>query len=190
MCTDISFIEQEARAKERNEHQRMLYQKKQTEALALLARGELGAGLNDSTQLRPAKNINAYETPARYPLEARPYQVYVDHESESVLFPIHGRLVPFHIDTIRSVSMPMEEPPFFYYHFYFDSPQKILGKNADIDSIAPADSMFIQDIGYRARDPRNLNRVVTEIKELKKKVQVCRFFISIVCLIRNLLFVR
>ena len=65
----------------------------------------------------------------------------------------------------------MEEPPFFYYHFYFDSPQKILGKNADIDSIAPPDSMFIQDIGYRARDPRNLNRVVAEIKELKKRVQ-------------------
>lgn len=27
-----------------------------------------------------------------------------------------------------------------------------------------------QDIGYRARDPRNLNRVIAEIKELKKKV--------------------
>ena len=53
-------------------------------------------------------------------------------------------MVPFHIDCIRSVSMPMEEPPFFYFHFYFDSPQKILGKNADIDSIAPPDSMYIQ----------------------------------------------
>ncbi len=61
-----------------------------------------------------------------------------------VLFPIYGRMVPFHIDCIRSVSMPMEEPPFFYFHFYFDSPQKILGKNADIDSIAPPDSMYIQ----------------------------------------------
>ena len=29
-----------------------------------------------------------------------------------------------------------------------------------------------QDIGYRARDPRNLNRVIAEIKELKKKVLV------------------
>ncbi len=28
----------------------------------------------------------------------------------------------------------------------------------------------MQDIGYRARDPRNLNRVIAEIKELKKKV--------------------
>jgi hypothetical protein len=29
-----------------------------------------------------------------------------------------------------------------------------------------------QDIGYRARDPRNLNRVIAEIKELKKKVSL------------------
>ena len=53
------------------------------QALALLARGELGAGLSDSTQLRPAKNVLAYESPSRFPVEARPHQVYVDAEAES-----------------------------------------------------------------------------------------------------------
>ena len=38
----------------------------------------------------------------------RTHQTFVDGKQEAVLIPIHGRLVPFHISTVKNVSKSEE----------------------------------------------------------------------------------
>ena len=62
----------------------------------------------------PTPNQVAYRDANQYPTSSsgggplKTHQTFVDGKQEAVLIPIHGRLVPFHISTVKNVSKSEE----------------------------------------------------------------------------------
>eukprot|EP00455_Lapot_gusevi_P020974 TRINITY_DN2209_c0_g1_i1.p1 TRINITY_DN2209_c0_g1~~TRINITY_DN2209_c0_g1_i1.p1 ORF type:complete len:1057 (-),score=311.91 TRINITY_DN2209_c0_g1_i1:101-3271(-) len=164
-----SATENDAILQKRREHQNELLRKKNDELLRKLQHGELDNKSDGAGQQREAQDIMSYTSAARMPREAKRNQIFVDTEAESVLFPIHGRLVPFHIQTIKSVSKS-EEGNYTYLRVNLETPSIVNGKPNFISTLATPNSMFIRELSYRALDPRNLNTALRLIKELKRRV--------------------
>ena len=57
-------------------------------------------------------------------------QIYIDRKSQTVVFPIHGYAVPFHINTIKNVSKS-EEAEFTTLRVNFQTPGQLAGRKED-----------------------------------------------------------
>ena len=68
-------------------------------------------------------------SPLYSPLHSTPLsQLKVDMEKEAILLPINGRSVPFHISTIKNISMP-EQDRATWMRINFFIPGVALGKD-------------------------------------------------------------
>ena len=56
----------------------------------------------------------SYDRPQSLPSDLQRCRVFVDSASDSVILPIYGDLVPFHISTIKNVSTPDETLEFAF----------------------------------------------------------------------------
>ena len=59
-------------------------------------------------KVRSNSHLQSYPSPDHMPAHAKSTQVYVDKANDSVLIPMNGGLVPFHISTVKSISMTNE----------------------------------------------------------------------------------
>ena len=57
-------------------------------------------------------------------------QIFVDRKSQTVVLPIHGFAVPFHINTIKNVSKN-EEADFTLLRVNFQTPGQLAGRKED-----------------------------------------------------------
>lgn len=57
-------------------------------------------------------------------------QILVDRKAQTVVLPIHGFSVPFHINTIKNVSKN-DEGEFTYLRVNFQTPGQLAGKKED-----------------------------------------------------------
>lgn len=57
-------------------------------------------------------------------------QIFVDKKSQTVVLPIHGFAVPFHINTIKNVSKN-DEGEFTYIRVNFQTPGQLAGRKED-----------------------------------------------------------
>lgn len=53
-----------------------------------------------------ATELATYASTEHYPKDVSPHRLKVDMQNEAVLVPMNGQIVPFHISTIKNVSMP------------------------------------------------------------------------------------
>jgi nucleosome binding factor SPN SPT16 subunit len=94
-------------------------------------------------------------------------RIEIDDKNETVLLPINGYHVPFHIATIKNVSKS-EEGEFSYLRVNF--------KNLTHFGQAYAPSkkypkcVFLKEISIRSKDPKNIIAMSRSITALKKKV--------------------
>ncbi|KAF1331979.1 Fact complex subunit spt16, partial [Globisporangium splendens] len=154
----------------RDRHQAELMRRKREEAMRRLEE----QNSEKSDDRKREKNILAYRGPKDYPSELRERQVMVDMRAESVILPINGVPVPFHISTIKNVSKS-EEDKATYLRINFYVPGTSLGRD-----VLPAmqnvitkfpNKMFIKELGFRSSDAHNLNNQFRLIKELQKRVK-------------------
>ena len=61
------------------------------------------------------------------------FKVYVDEQRQSVILPVYGYAVPFHISTIKNVTKT-EEADHIVLRINFQSPGQIAGKKEDMVS--------------------------------------------------------
>jgi nucleosome binding factor SPN SPT16 subunit len=61
--------------------------------------------------------------------------VVVDQKRQSIILPISGFAVPFHINTLKS-AVKLEEGEFTVIRFMFVTPGQIIGKKEDTVSIS------------------------------------------------------
>ena len=57
-------------------------------------------------------------------------QIFVDRKAQTVILPIHGFAVPFHINTIKNASKN-DEGDFTYLRINFQTPGQLAGKKED-----------------------------------------------------------
>jgi nucleosome binding factor SPN SPT16 subunit len=133
-------------------------------------------------------------SPSEFPSDLRPCQLFVDRKTETLLVPIAGMHVPFHISTIKSVSKS-EEGPVTFLRLNFYAPGVSHGKDVSPSMMAALtanpDAMYIRMINLKSKvwvrvgipgatchsimpclqDPKNINTQLRLIKDMQKRMR-------------------
>ena len=156
-------------------HQQQLFMDLKNKMRAKLSAGELGQ--EEDTEEQEVRPIVAYKSAQELPRKVEPTRIFTDKERETVVLPLHGSMVPFHISTIRSVTLN-DESGKTYLRVNFYHPGQAVGKDCPPSMAAAVKSnpnlMFIRTLNFACSDPRNMNTQVRLIKELQKRARTRR----------------
>ncbi|KAF9001953.1 FACT complex subunit SPT16 [Cyathus striatus] len=146
------------------EHQRQLHEKLQSEGLQRYS--EDGGGTSGK-EGKGWKKFQSYKGEGALPAEVDRLRIYVDRKAQTVILPIHGFAVPFHINTIKNASKN-DEGDFTYLRINFQTPGQLAGKKEDTPFVDP-DATFIRSVSYRSPDGHRFDTICKQITELKKE---------------------
>lgn len=108
----------------RREHQKELHAQKQEEGLARFKDGESEANGSNGPQI---KKFESYKRPSQLPSKIDELRIVVDVRNQSIIVPIYGIPVPFHISTLRNASKN-DEGDYIYLRLNFLTPGQGIGK--------------------------------------------------------------
>ena len=156
-------------AEDRERRQRALADKKNAETYKRLTQaGEdevQNAAAGSSSEFVSYKAVRDVPTPRHQELV-----LAVDQERETVLVPIYGQLVPFHIMSVKSASVSQDAGASFI-RINFQHPT---GGAAASQKYAAAvrfpNSIFLKEVSFRSTDARHANHVVQEISALRRMI--------------------
>ena len=152
--------EDEAR---RRDHQKELAQKRQKQGLEKYA--EATGDMNGAAQ-KKFKKFESYKRDNQLPPKVKDMIVWVDAKASTVILPIMGRPVPFHINTIKNVSKS-DEGEYTHLRFNFLSPGQGVGRKDDQPFEDPQ-AHFVRSLTVRSKDTDRLSEVSAQITELRK----------------------
>lgn len=147
----------------RREHQKELAGKKTKEGLDRFA-GTTGDD-NGVTQ-KKFKRFESYKRDNQLPTRVKDLTVYVDQKASTVIVPIMGRPVPFHINTIKNASKS-DEGEYAYLRINFLSPGQGVGRKDD-QPFEDLSAHFLRNLTLRSKDNDRLAQIAQDITELRK----------------------
>jgi nucleosome binding factor SPN SPT16 subunit len=151
--------------KKRREHQRELAAKKQKEGLARFA--EATGGKNGG-EVKKFKRFESYKRDNQFPLRIKNLEILVDAKNSTVVLPIMGRPVPFHINTIKNASKS-DEGDFAFLRVNFLSPGQGVGRKDD-QPFEDASAHFVRSLTFRSADGDRYSDIATQISNMKRDV--------------------
>ena len=147
----------------RREHQKELAQKKQQEGLE---RYSEATGDQNGVQQKKFKRFESYKRDNQFPSRVKDLVIVVDQKSSTVILPIMGRPVPFHINTIKNASKS-DEGEFSYLRINFLSPGQGVGRKDDQPFEDPS-AHFVRSLTFRSKDAVRMQDISEQITELRK----------------------
>ncbi|OOQ81851.1 FACT complex subunit spt16 [Penicillium brasilianum] len=147
----------------RREHQKELAGKKTKEGLDRFA-GTTGD--DNGVAQKKFKRFESYKRDNQLPPKVKDLTVYVDHKAATVIVPIMGRPVPFHINTIKNASKS-DEGEYAYLRINFLSPGQGVGRKDDQPFEDPS-AHFVRNLTLRSKNNDRLAQVAQDITELRK----------------------
>ncbi|EJT98503.1 SPT16-domain-containing protein [Dacryopinax primogenitus] len=114
------------------------------------------------------KRYASYKGELALPKEVEDLRIHVDRRSRTVLLPVYGYAVPFHINAIKNANKS-NEGDFTYLRINFQTPGQIAGKKEDTPFEDP-DKTFIRSVTYRSADAARFDNLCRQITDLKKEV--------------------
>ncbi|KAM7026429.1 LOW QUALITY PROTEIN: FACT complex subunit SPT16, partial [Acridotheres tristis] len=132
------------------EEKRRAHQKELATQLNEDARRRLTEQRGEQQTQKARKSNVSYKSAALLPKEphVREMKIYIDKKYESVIMPVFGIATPFHIATIKNISMSVEGD-YTYLRINFFCPGSALGRNEG--NIFPnPEATFVKEITYRA----------------------------------------
>ncbi|PSK35602.1 FACT complex subunit SPT16 [Candidozyma pseudohaemuli] len=150
----------------RQEAQRKLHEKRQQEGLARFSQ----ADANDNAELKPVfKKYESYVRESQIPSSVRDLKIHIDYKNHTIILPINGRPVPFHINAFKNGSQN-EEGDHTYLRLNFNSPGAggNMSKRAELPYEDSPDHQFVRSITFRSRDRQRIVDVYKAIQDLKK----------------------
>ena len=121
----------EGAEQKRREHQKELAQQKQEEGLARYAEGD---AVGDGKGKKAIKRFESYKRENQLPLSVADLRIVVDAKSQTIIVPVFGRPVPFHIATLKNASKT-DEGDWTYLRINFLSPGQGVGRKDDLVSV-------------------------------------------------------
>lgn len=150
----------------RRQHQAALARRKNEETARRLAGGGtegISHGpMKPSGELIAYKNINDIPPP-------REFMIQIDQKNEAILLPVYGRMVPFHIATVKSVSSQQDTSRTCYIRIMFNVPGAPFSQH-DANLQKFQDSIYVKEVSFHSKDPRHISEVVQLIKTLRRQV--------------------
>ncbi|ORX98310.1 FACT complex subunit-domain-containing protein [Clohesyomyces aquaticus] len=150
---------------QRRLHQKELHQKKQSEGLETYG---TGAKSLNGTEEKKFKRFESYKRDNQLPSSVANLEIVVDKKLQTVILPIMGRPVPFHINTIKNASHTPESD-FTSLRINFLSPGQGVGRKDDQPFEDP-NAHFIRSLTFRSHDVDRIDRITKDITDLKKDV--------------------
>jgi nucleosome binding factor SPN SPT16 subunit len=147
----------------RREHQKELHDKKQKEGLAQYTEGH---GNLNGTEEKKFKRFESYKRDTQFPARVKQLEVLVDQKNYSLVLPIMGRPVPFHINTVKNATTSTEGG-FCYLRINFLSPGQGVGRKDDQPFEDP-NAQFIRSLTFRSKDNSRMEDIKDQITEIKK----------------------
>lgn len=152
--------------KVRNQIQTNLHEKRQQEGLARFSK----ADATDSADLQPVfKKYESYVRESQIPNSVRDLRIHIDYKNQTIIIPISGRPVPFHINSFKNGSQN-EEGDFTYLRLNFNSPGAggNVSRRTELPYEDSPDNTFLRSITLRSRDRQRMVDVYKAIQDLKK----------------------
>ena len=147
----------------RKEHQKELAQQKQEQGKNMYS--EAIGNQNGVTQ-KKFKTFSSYKRDDQFPSRVKDLVVVVDVKASTVILPIMGRPVPFHINTIKNASKS-DEGDFAYLRINFLSPGQGVGRKDDQPFEDPT-AHFVRSLTLRSKDADRMQDVAQQITELRR----------------------
>ncbi|KAI9199412.1 FACT complex subunit-domain-containing protein [Polychytrium aggregatum] len=176
MVRKSAVLESKLRGEEKDEiapeqrrkiHQKQLAEQKRKEGIARFAERAKNA---DGTEAPIFKKFESYRKEAQLPKEVQSCKIVVDSRSESIILPINGFAVPFHITTLKNVSKN-DETDFTYLRLNFVTPGQSFGKKDTTSPFENPNATFIRSLSFRSSDHYRFNEIFKQINDLKKESQ-------------------
>ncbi|KAF8929066.1 putative SPT16-general chromatin factor [Dissophora ornata] len=146
----------------RKEHQKMLAEQKHSEGLERY--GDAGS-LKKDNQKSVFRKFESYKRESALPKEVTSLRIVVDPRNDTLVLPIYGLAVPFHISTLQKVTKT-DEGEFFYLRLNFITPGQP-GKKDDTPFDDP-NTNFVRALSFRSADGARMSEIYNQILELKK----------------------
>ncbi|GAB0094238.1 FACT complex subunit spt16 [Sergentomyia squamirostris] len=174
-----TVLENKLRSEHSTEEKRKQNQKALAQALNEKAKERLAkqGGAKETEKVR--KSTVSYKSVNQMPREAevKELKLYVDRKYETVIMPIFGIPVPYHISTIKNISQSVEGD-YTYLRINFFHPGATMGRNEGGLYFHP-DATFLKEVTYRSANTKepgeisapssNLNNAFRLIKEVQKR---------------------
>ncbi|GMS97922.1 hypothetical protein PENTCL1PPCAC_20097 [Pristionchus entomophagus] len=170
-------LSEQTRNKTTNEEKRKEHQKDLLESLNEAAKERMEGKIGNGEQKKSKKSNVSYKSIEKFPTDSdvRNLSVYVDKKHGSVILPIFGVPVPFHISMIKNCSQSVEGD-YTYLRVNFTHPGSQMGKdNANFPNPL---AEYLKEVTYRASNMKepgeihassnNLTTAFRLIKEMQK----------------------
>ncbi|KAJ2744747.1 FACT complex subunit spt16 [Coemansia sp. BCRC 34301] len=152
----------ESTARKRREHQKELLSRLLAEGRRRFA-GEEG---DDGEEARVVKKFESYKRETALPREVRNCKILVDERSDSIILPIYGMAVPFHVSTLKNISRN-DEGEYVYLRLNLVSPGQGVGKKDGLPVDDPGNT-FVRSLTFRSTDIVRMNEIYQSITALKR----------------------
>ncbi len=147
----------------RKDHQKELAQKMQQ--LGLQTYSEATGDSNGVAQ-KKFKRFESYKRDNQFPSRVSDLAIVIDVKASTVVLPIMGRPVPFHINTIKNASKS-DEGEFSYLRINFLSPGQGVGRKDD-QPFEDANAHFVRSLTFRSTDADRMSDIAQQITDLRK----------------------
>ncbi|KAL9004589.1 MAG: hypothetical protein Q9188_002598 [Gyalolechia gomerana] len=147
----------------RREHQKELAQKKQQEGLETYTEA---AGDGEGVAQKKFKKFESYKRDNQFPTKVKDLAIVVDEKASTIVLPIMGRPVPFHIQTVKNASKS-DEGEFAFLRINFLSPGQGVGRKDDQPFEDPT-AHFVRSLTFRSRDAERMEIIAEQITNLRK----------------------
>ncbi|KAI5787115.1 FACT complex subunit-domain-containing protein [Geopyxis carbonaria] len=147
----------------RREHQKELSAIKQAEGMARFSEG---GAVGDGKGKKVLKRFESYKRENQLPVGVSDLKIVVDMKNQTIIVPVFGRPVPFHIATIKNASKT-EEDDFTYLRINLLSPGQGVGRKDDMPFEDP-NAHFLRSLTYRSTDNDRIASICDSITEMKK----------------------
>lgn len=147
----------------RREHQKEIHEKKHNEGLE---RYSEDAGALNGVEEKKFKKFESYKRDNQLPSRIKDLAICVDERAQSVVLPIMGRPVPFHVNTIKNASRT-DEQGYTFLRINFLSPGQGVGRKEDQPFEDP-NAHFVRSLTFRSKDMDRMDTITKQITELKK----------------------
>lgn len=147
----------------RKEHQKELAHQKQEAGLKQYSEA---TGNQNGVAQKKFKTFSSYKRDDQFPSRVKDLIVVVDVKASTIVLPIMGRPVPFHINTIKNASKS-DEGDFAYLRINFLSPGQGVGRKDDQPFEDPS-AHFVRSLTLRSKDADRMQDIAQQITDLRK----------------------
>ncbi|KAG1891871.1 FACT complex subunit-domain-containing protein [Suillus fuscotomentosus] len=142
------------------EHQQQLHEGLQSAGLAKYSEGASGGGEKEG---KTWKRFQSYKGESALPREVE------NRKAQTIVLPVHGFAVPFHINTIKNASKN-DEGDYTYLRINFQTPGQLAGKKDD--TVLPNSLLKTLTLlsFVRSSDGHRFDTISKQITDLKKEV--------------------